>query len=72
MRACNFIKKKLQRKFIPVKLEKFLRALFLTEHFRWLLLKLFFFYVKIYLRIKKKRRQKLVDNVVDKAGTLFF
>ena len=45
VRACNFIKKKLQRKCFPVKLEK-LRALFLQNtsggrfrnYFRWLLL----------------------------------
>ena len=58
MRACNFIKKKLQRKFIPVKLEKFLRALFLTEHFRWLLLKLLFFFTLKYTCVSKRRDAK--------------
>ena len=49
------------------------KSTFLTEHFRWLLLKLLFlFYVKIYLLIEKKRRQKLIDKVVDKPGTVFF
>ena len=68
VRACNFIKRKLRHRCFPVKLKKFLR-----ENFRWLLLKLLFlFYVKIYLLIKKKRRQKLIDKIVDKPGTLFF
>ena len=74
VRACNFIKKKLRHRCFPMKLKKFLRALFSTENFRWLLLKLLFlFYVKIiYLLIKKKRRQKLIGKIVDKPGTLFF
>ena len=29
---CNFIKKRLQHKFFPVKFHKFLRASFFTEH----------------------------------------
>ena len=39
-KACNFIKKRLWHSFFPVNFEKFLRTLFLIEHFRWLLLKI--------------------------------
>ena len=37
-KACNFIKKRLQHRCFPVICEKFLRTLFSTEHYRWLLL----------------------------------
>ena len=40
LQACNFIKKRLQRKCFPVKFAKFLRTNLFTEHLRWLLLKL--------------------------------
>ena len=38
LKACNFIKKKLQRRCFPVKFAKFLCAPFFREHLRWLLL----------------------------------
>ena len=37
--ACNFIKKNLQHRYFPVKLAKFLRAPFFTEHLRWVFLR---------------------------------
>ena len=40
LKACNFIKKRLQHRFFPVKFPKFLRTPFFTEHVRWLLLKI--------------------------------
>ena len=40
LKACNFIKKRLQHRFFPVKFAKFLRTPFLTEHVRWLLLEI--------------------------------
>ena len=68
MWACNFIKKRPQRKCFPMKYEKFLRAVFLQNHLRWLLLKiLFLFYVKIYFRIKKKRIQKLITLLMNQV-----
>ena len=45
--ACNFIKKRLQHKCVPVTLATFLRTTFFTEHLRWLLLSID--YVNIYL-----------------------
>ena len=36
---CNFIKKRLQHRLLPVTFAKFLRAPCLTEHLQWLLLK---------------------------------
>ena len=38
LRACNFIKKRLQHRYFPVKFAKFLRTPFFTEHLQWLLL----------------------------------
>ena len=38
--ACKFIKKRLQHRYFPVKLARFLRALFYTEHLRWLVFKI--------------------------------
>ena len=38
-KAWNFIKKRLQYMRLPVKLAKFLRTPFFTEHLWWLLLK---------------------------------
>ena len=40
LKACNFIKKRLQHKFFPVKLAKFLRTPFFTEHVRRLVLEI--------------------------------
>ena len=40
MKACKFIKKRLQHRFFPVKFAKFLRTPFFTEHVRWLLLEI--------------------------------
>ena len=37
--ACKFIKKRLQHSYFPVKLTRFSRALFFTEHLRWLVFK---------------------------------
>ena len=36
-KACNFVKKRLQRRCFPVKFLKFLRTSFFSEHLRWLL-----------------------------------
>ena len=36
--ACNFIKKRLQYRYFPMKFAKFLRTPFFTEHLWWLLL----------------------------------
>ena len=40
LKACNFIKKRLQHTFFPVKFAKFLRTPFFTEHVLWLLLEI--------------------------------
>ena len=40
LKACNFIKKRLQHNFFPVKFAKFLRTIFFTEHVRWLFLEI--------------------------------
>ena len=40
LETCNFIKKRLQRRFFPLKLAKFLRLSFFTEHVRQLLLEI--------------------------------
>ena len=38
IQVCNFIKKRLRHRCFPVKLAKFLKKHFFTEHLRWLLL----------------------------------
>ena len=38
LKACNFIKKKLQHRCFPVNIAKFLRTPVFTKHLRWLLL----------------------------------
>ena len=38
LKACNFIKKRLQNSYFPVKFVKILRTTFFTERLRWLLL----------------------------------
>ena len=38
LKACNFIKKRLQHRCLPVKFAKFLRTPFFTEYLLWLLL----------------------------------
>ena len=38
LKACNFIKKRLQHRCFPVRFEKFLRTPFFTENLWWLLL----------------------------------
>ena len=38
LKACNFIKKRLQHRCFPVNFAKFLRIPFVTGHHRWLLL----------------------------------
>ena len=38
LKACNFIKNRLQRRCFPMKFAKFLRALFSTDYLQWLLL----------------------------------
>ena len=43
LKALNFVKKWLQHSYFPVKLPKFLRTPFLTEHLRWLLLSMLLF-----------------------------
>ena len=40
LKACNFIKKRLQHRYFPVKFAKFLRTPFFTEYIRQLLLKI--------------------------------
>ena len=40
LKACNYIKKRLQHRCFPVKFPKFLRTPFFTEQLRWLLLSL--------------------------------
>ena len=39
LKACNFIKKRLQHRCLPVNIAKFIRTPFCREHLRWLLLK---------------------------------
>ena len=38
LQACNFIKKRLRHRRLPVNIAKFLRTAFSMEHLRWLLL----------------------------------
>ena len=38
LKACNVIKRRLQHRCFPVNFQKFLKALFFTERFQWLLL----------------------------------
>ena len=38
LKACNFIKTRLQHRCFPVNISKFLRTAFLTEYLKWLLL----------------------------------
>ena len=40
LKACSFVKKRLQHTCFPVKFAKFLRTIFFTEHLLWLLLNL--------------------------------
>ena len=40
LKAWNFIKKRLQHLYFPVKFAKFLRTLFFKEHLLWLLLQM--------------------------------
>ena len=40
LKVCNFIKKTLQHRYIPVNFPKFLRTAFLIEHLRWPLIPL--------------------------------
>ena len=40
LRSCNFVKKRFLHRCFPVKITKFLRAAFITEHLRWLFLSL--------------------------------
>ena len=42
LKACNFIKKRLQHRYFPVNIAKLLRAAFFIEHIRWLLLQIVF------------------------------
>ena len=37
IQTCNFIKKRIQDRYFPLKFAKFLRTAFLTGHHRWLL-----------------------------------
>ena len=39
-KACNFLKKRVQHRCFPVKFGNFLRTRFVTEHLRWVLLKI--------------------------------
>ena len=41
LKVCNFIKKRLQLRYLPVNIAKFLRTTFFIEHLRWLLLQNF-------------------------------
>ena len=38
LKACNFIRQRLQQRCFPVNIAKFLRTAFSTEHLWWLLL----------------------------------
>ena len=38
LKACNFIKKRLQHKCFPMKYTNFFNNSFFTEHLRWMLL----------------------------------
>ena len=38
LKACNFVKKRLQRRCFPMKFVKFLRTPFLKEHLPWMFL----------------------------------
>ena len=40
LKACNFIKKRIQHRYFPVIFAKFLRTTFLIEHIQWLLLEI--------------------------------
>ena len=51
LKPCNFIKRRLQYCFFPVKFAKLLRTAFFTEYLRWLLP----FFIK-YERIRRKLR----------------
>ena len=52
---CNFIKKRLQHRFFPVKFAKFLRTPCFIEHIQWLLLRVSGFQAATLL--KKRLRQ---------------
>ena len=72
LKACNFIKKRLQHKCVPVNIVKCLRATFFIEHLRWLLLYGSFkslsdllvkMYDQIYIWPKLERKQFSSDFV---------
>ena len=53
---CNFIKKRLQHRLLPVTFAKFLRAPCLTEHLQWLLLKVSGFEPATLLKKRLRKR----------------
>ena len=53
---CNFIKKRLQHRLLPVTFAKFLRAPCLTEHLQWLLLKVSGFQPATLLKKRLRKR----------------
>ena len=68
LRACIFIKKRLQHRCFPVNIAKFLRATFFIEHLWWLLLYLL---NQKFVSIKKKKdfqilkKQSKLNNIND-------
>ena len=59
LQKCNFLKKKLQHRFFPVKFAKFLRTPCFTEHLQWVLLKVLGFQPATLL--KKRLRQRCLS-----------
>ena len=47
------LKKRLWHRYFPVNFGKFLRRYFLTEHLRWLLLYVAFFYLEVFILLRK-------------------
>ena len=65
LKACNFIKKRLQHKCFPENIAKFLRTTFFIEHLWWLLVFLLMMVINVYsteyLRQSQKNSQKSID-----------
>ena len=64
--ACNFIKKILQHRFLPLNITKFLRTPIFIEHLWWLLLTLFTYYETSptkFFYSRKKNSEKKAGNL---------
>ena len=59
LQKCNFLKKKLQHRFFPVKFAKFLKTPCFTEHLQWVPLKVLGFQPETLL--KKRLRQRCLS-----------